>query len=239
MLVLLTTTTAPVAPPRMPVVPLVAMCLVLATSLVMYWLIVRYWTSRRQWVSLAQWSRESGFRLRPARRDVLPEPLVALVRSDAQVRFHLCDERHTIVQFETEPLAATAATTASQPQPQPQPQPPPPPPRPWWNVIIRHRPGTGPIAGLRPAAQRTRLIDLLPLSKFPAMTLGDRFIVYAEDARAARELAESPLPSLLPPDMGLILFENHVVLDFSTRPFDPIEFGRLISLSDQLAGVIV
>ena len=213
--------------PRMPLVPLIAMCVILAASALMYWLIVRYWTSRRQWVSLAQWARESGFRLRPARRDVLPDPLLVLVRSDAQVRFHLCDERHTIVQFETEPSAPITSEAAGMI------------PRPRWNVMIRHRPGTGPIAGLRPAAQQPRLIDLLPLSKFPALTLGDRFIVYADDARTGRELADSPLPSLLPPDMGLILFENHVVLDFSTRPFDPIEFGRLIALSDQLARVIV
>jgi hypothetical protein len=210
------------APPRPPFewVPLLAMLLVLGASVLMYVMLVRRWTSRRQWVSLAQWARESGFRARPLRRADLPRPLQEVVRDDAQVRFHLCDPRTTLVQFETDPLkpGVTAA--------------------PKWNVLVRHRPAAGPAAGLRPAAQVLNLIDLLPLSKFPSMSLGDRFVVYATDPAAARTLAQSQAVALLPPDIGFMLLENHVVLDFSNRPFDPIEFGRVIALADQLARVV-
>jgi len=43
------------------------------------------------------------------------------------------------------------------------------------------------------------------------------------------------LRSLLPPDVGLLLHGRHLVLDFSDRPFDAIEFGRMLALADQLA----
>ena len=51
---------------------------------------------------------------------------------------------------------------------------------------------------------------------------------------AARDLARSTLMALLPPDLGLLLVGRHLLLDFSARPFDPIEFGRMIALADQL-----
>jgi hypothetical protein len=208
-------------PPRPPFewAPLLAMLVLLGASVVTYVMLVRRWTSRRQWVSLAQWARESGYKLRPLRRDGLPGPLRDLVRDDANVRHHLCDPRTTLAQFETDPVKPGA-----------------PPPR--WNVLVRHRPGAGSHAGLRPAAPALNLIDLLPLGKSVSMSLGDRFVVHAAEPTAARKLAESQAVALLPPDVGLILLENHLVLDFSSRPFDPIEFGRVIALADQLARVV-
>ena len=199
--------------------PLLAMLVLLGASIATYVMLVRRWTSRRQWVSLSQWARESGYQLRPLRRADLPGPLQEIVRDDERVRFHLCDPRTTLAQFETDPVTAGA-------------------PSPKWNVLVRHRPGVGPSAGLRPAAQALSLIDLLPLGKFATMSLGDRFVVHATEPAAARRLAESHAVALLPQDVGLILLENHLVVDFSSRPFDPIEFGRVVALADQLARVI-
>ena len=199
--------------------PLLAMAVLLGASVVTYVMLVRRWTSRRQWVSLAQWARESGYKLRPLRRDELPGPLRELVRDDANVRFHLCDPRTTLAQFETDPVTPGAPPLK-------------------WNVLVRHRPGAGSHAGLRPAAQALNLIDLLPLGKSASVSLGERFVVHAPEPSAARKLAESQAVALLPQDVGLILLENHIVLDFSNRPFDPIEFGRMIALADQLARVV-
>ena len=42
-------------------------------------------------------------------------------------------------------------------------------------------------------------------------------------------------PALLPPDVALIVTGNRLILDFSTRHFDEIEFDRLIQLAEQLA----
>jgi len=193
--------------------------LIVAASVCMYLMLVRRWTSRRQWVGLARWARESGFHLRRARRDVLPAPLAQLVHSDEQVLFHLADPRTTLVQFQTDPVQGGGA-----------------PPK--WNVLIRKRPASGRVAGLRPGTQPVNLIDLLPLSRHPALALGDRFMVYAADTQVAHRLADSPAVALLPPDLALILLEEHIVLDFSNRPFDPIEFGRIGALTDQLSQVL-
>jgi hypothetical protein len=62
----------------------------------------------------------------------------------------------------------------------------------------------------------------------------DRFIVFGTDSAAARALSKSHARALLPPDVGLLLHGRHVVLDFSTRPFDGIELGRMVALAEQL-----
>jgi hypothetical protein len=68
--------------------------------------------------------------------------------------------------------------------------------------------------------------------------MGDvtRFVVFGSDSHAARILSKSEARALLPPDIGLILHGQHLVLDFSARPFDGIELGRMVALADQLAG---
>ncbi len=63
----------------------------------------------------------------------------------------------------------------------------------------------------------------------------DRFMIFGSEARAAKSLAESSAPALLPPDIALIVTGNYLILDFSTRHFDEIEFERLIDLAKQLA----
>jgi hypothetical protein len=205
------------------------MILILAASASMFVLLVRRWTSHRQWVSLTDWARERRFRLRPALREFVPRPLDALVRSDEHVRFHLCDPRTTLLQFETDaPAPAPVPALASQPATG----------KVLWNVLIRRRGASGSAAGLRPVAQTTSLLDLMELSKFPAMTASDRFTVHAQDTATARRLADTSIRALLPPDVGLLLLPQHVLFDFSSRPFDPIEFDRMLSLADQLAALL-
>jgi len=63
----------------------------------------------------------------------------------------------------------------------------------------------------------------------------DRFVVYAVDSDAASQLPQSTIRSLLPSDLGLLLLRHVLILDFSSRPFDELEFSRLIPLAKQLA----
>ncbi|HEY8666645.1 MAG TPA: hypothetical protein VIL86_08280, partial [Tepidisphaeraceae bacterium] len=88
--------------------------------------------------------------------------------------------------------------------------------------------------GMRPAQHSTSLLDHFSLSSFPTLLAPERFVIYAADSAPARMLANSGLRTLLPPDVGLLLIGNILLLDFSTRPFDTIEFGRLIALANQL-----
>jgi hypothetical protein len=213
--------------PPIPWAALLAMILILVASTMMFVLLVRRWTSHRQWVSLADWARERRFKLRPALRAFVPQPLDALVRTDDQVRFHLCDPRTTLLLFETDAPAPAPDPTAQSPQG-----------KLLWNVLIRRRDAEGAAAGLRPVSQTTSLLDLMELSRFPAMTASDRFTVHARDSATARRLADTSARALLPPDIGLLLLPQHVLLDFSARPFDPIEFDRMLSLADQLAAFL-
>ncbi len=37
---------------------------------------------------------------------------------------------------------------------------------------------------------------------------------------------------------GPLLWGNWLVLDFTKRPFDPVEFGRMLALAEQVAGML-
>ena len=54
------------------------------------------------------------------------------------------------------------------------------------------------------------------------------------DPAAARRLYRSHLRALLPPDVGLLLHGEHLVLDFSARHFDALELSRMLALADQI-----
>jgi len=66
------------------------------------------------------------------------------------------------------------------------------------------------------------------------MSPSERFTLYGEQATAARAVASSALRGLLPPDIGLVLLDHYLMLDFSARPFDPLELERLDDLAEQL-----
>ncbi len=88
--------------------------------------------------------------------------------------------------------------------------------------------------GLRPTHARRSILDLFSLSSYPALGNIDRFVVYGTDAQAAGSLSKSQARALLPPDVGLLLDDGWMMLDFSERPFDPIEFDRMTALAEQL-----
>jgi hypothetical protein len=67
-----------------------------------------------------------------------------------------------------------------------------------------------------------------------AMAPTERLVLYGADARAARALGKSSVAALLPADVGLLLVGENLVLDFSTRPFDPLEFQRVDALAEQI-----
>jgi len=63
----------------------------------------------------------------------------------------------------------------------------------------------------------------------------ERFVIFGTDSATARRLSASPIRALLPPDVGMLLHGSRLVLDFSNRPFDAVEFSRVIVLADQIA----
>jgi hypothetical protein len=70
-------------------------------------------------------------------------------------------------------------------------------------------------------------VDLFALSDFPTLSNADRFVVRGLDHASARSLVATSAMSILPADVGLIVSGAYIILDFSHRPFDPIEFERM------------
>ncbi len=90
------------------------------------------------------------------------------------------------------------------------------------------RGGDWPVTALlRPAARATSVVDLLSVSSFPSLLPPERFVVFGTGGEAAAALSESHVPALLPHDVGLVLAGSHLILDFSGRAFDELEFNRL------------
>ena len=210
--------------------PLILACLfaVLGASVMMYWLLVRRWTSRRQWVSLAEWARQAGFRVGREQRGaangtggpMLPPPVDVLGGARVTVRMQLTAERSTIVQ-------AQRAVSGDPSQPNESPP---------LNLLVRKLEASWPPSALRPVhtPSGASVIDLYSLGSFPLMGAGQRFTVYGADSAAARALALSSVRALLPQDVGLLLHGQYLVLDFSSRPFDGLEFTRMIALAEQV-----
>lgn len=207
----------PEPPPFSPIVLLTLLAVVAASS-VTFWLLVRRATSHRQWVALSDWARDSGFRFNRAEPGKVPAPLRAPESLSPVVRLSLSKGPTTLLQVE---CAAPQAAAGKPPV--------------VWNLITREIPSDWPPTGLRPANATASALDLFSMSSFPTLGATDRFVAFGTDSAAARLLSKSMLRSLLPADVGLLLHGGHLVLDFSGRPFDVIEFGRMLSLADQLA----
>jgi hypothetical protein len=103
-----------------------------------------------------------------------------------------------------------------------------------WNLLVRRAEAARAGAGLRPVRAIPGLLDTLGFEPFPLFE-SDRFVVYGADSAAARQLAKSRLAALLPADVGLILLGPALILDFSSRPFDPLELSRMTAVADQIA----
>ncbi len=203
-------------PPPFSWVIFLTLVVIFAASVTTFYLLVRRWTTQRQWVSLAEWAQQRRFRFRPAELSQLPAVLEPLKNHGAQVRLHLSDGQMILLQLQTDPPPGKRDVNR-------------------WNVLIqRSAPRLGAAAGLRPAAAPASLLDLLGFSQFPSLAVGHRFAVLATSSSSARAVAESALRTLAPADIGLLLAEDCLVLDFSARPFDPIELDRMIALAQQL-----
>jgi hypothetical protein len=190
----------------------VTLLLLLGVSAAMFVWQVRRWTTHRGWRALLDWSRERGFKL--SRPD-----------KPAGEPFDRLREARVTTLLESGPTAAMQIVATSDAAPNQ-------PVR--WHVLVRQVPASWPPTGLRPAHAPASLLDQFSLSSYPRMGEVERFVVFGTDSHAARILSKSEARALLPPDIGLLLHGRQMVLDFSTRPFDGIELGRMVALAEQL-----
>ena len=204
------------------VLVLLVLLAILAASSLTFAALVRRWTTHRARVVLGDWAREAGFRFHPAPGDLLPPPLHLLATQRAVIHAALLSHATFIARI----------TTAAPPHASRIPSP---DDTVAWNLLIRHLPVVWRPTGARPTPADRSILDLFSLSSFPLLGTTERFTVFGTDSGDARILSGSMARSLLPPDIGLLLHGSELLLDFSHRPFDPIEFERMLALADQLA----
>jgi hypothetical protein len=183
--------------------------LLLGLAVWAYRAVVLRCTVDRRWIALMEWARDHGFRRRPVHLAELPPPIAIL---PATIRLNLTDARASLLQMDQGNAQ--------------------------WNLLIRKISSEWIPSGLRPAKQAASVLDELQLSTYPAYSSAERFHLISADTAAARRLSKSTVRALLPADIGLLLWGNWMILDFTQRPFDPIEFGRMIALADQVAGML-
>lgn len=103
-----------------------------------------------------------------------------------------------------------------------------------WHALVRTVDQYSTPTALRPVGASASLADLMHLTLFPKLSGQTRFAVYGLRATDARELANSAARALLPRDIGLIRNADAVILDFTSRPFDPVEFSRVCAIAEQI-----
>lgn len=187
------------------------MGLILVASTAVFVVLVRRWTVLREQTKLHLWAREADYRLIRPPYDRLMKMIPAQLRSAIRIDQVFCRR-------ETWLIRSMPDDSSSAPH----------------HLLLRRLSVDWPTTALKPAAGGPGLIDLVSLRHFPALSTPNRFGVYASTAAGARVLATSPVLGLLPPDLGLLLEGGVLLLDFSSRPFDPIELDRMDVLVDQL-----
>lgn len=106
-----------------------------------------------------------------------------------------------------------------------------------WNLAIRHVSTMSPPVGLRAADAQRSIVDLFKLEPSPRQSASARFVIVGDDLVASHKMADGSSRALLPGDLSLLRIDDYLVIDFSNRPFDPIELGRMLSMLDQLATI--
>jgi hypothetical protein len=200
---------------------LAVLAVVFVASVWVFGELVRRETSHRRLALLSQWARSRGLRLddsddAPRAADFLA-PLAAF---NPSIDLLIHGPSIAIVQVRTENPTAASAPTATAPR---------------WHLLLRRLDHQWPMTALRPTAHTFSIVDLFGMSSYPSLGSTERFVVFGAAAESALALSDSAIPALLPPDVGLLLAGSFLILDFTTRPFDQIEFGRMIDLAEQLA----
>jgi len=189
---------------------------IIAASSGIFWLLVRRWTTQRHWLALQDWADENRFKLHGQDRAVGPAFLRALTQPPPKALVSLNDVDTAIVQIEGSPPRGKGEQAVR------------------WNLLVRKLERAWPTTGFRPANTGRSILDYYQLDEMRAMAPTERFVLYGFEARAARALGKSSVAALLPPDVGLLLVEQNLVLDFSSRPFDPLEMQRIDALAEQI-----
>lgn len=189
---------------------LLELLVILAGSMGIFMLLERRWTTQRKWVALQEWAGDHRWKFR--RKGAVPDPLLLLREVQPNVLLRLISKERTFLQLQTNVPEVRR-----------------------WNVlVVPMKQLNSPVAALRPVNVPSSLWDHAHLQVIPTTAGTERFVTLANLPSAAKALARSSVRGLLPADIGLMVVDGWVILDFSTRPFDPVELDRMLALMKQI-----
>jgi len=188
----------------------------LIASLTMFVVLVRRWILHRFRYELEQWAGQQRFEIarRPA-HDALPPPFTGPEGTGLSARWIFKSKDRTIAQLILTPSADDIRI---------------------YNVCIASNAITIAPVALKPTKVARTILDRFRLAP-AASTSSDRFQIMGNDLSANLRISQSVIAGIAPPDVAFLFTEGHMVLDFSSRPFDPIEFDRMLVLADQIGKV--
>jgi len=191
---------------------LLGLLAIAAGSIGVTWLLALRWTRYRRFYQLQDACRTHGLAVVPRERAALPGDSALGRLAPFRIRWFLTGGGITLLRAQS-----TLQT---------------------YNLLILQIPTDWPASALRPVRAATCCIDALELFSYPSTRGVERFTLHGVDPSAARRLDASQARGLLPPDIGLLIVGHELIIDFSERPFDAIEFDRMIALARQLAGIL-
>lgn len=196
---------------------LAALVLILAGSLTIFFVNIRRETTHRAQRRLAEWGERNSFY--PAALDLGPPPPLDRL-SGVPLEPKICfQRRHTkLCHLRSAPHGKFDVAEH-------------------WNLAIRRVSTSSPAIGLRSAEDARSIVDLFGLELAPHQPSAARFTIVGDDVVATRALADGSTGSLLPGDLSLLRVGDYLVIDFSDRPFDEIELGRMVALLEQLSAI--
>lgn len=199
---------------------LLTLLLILAASVAVYLTLVRRHTIHRRQTATWEWAVNRGFKFGPTGTTTLAG-LDHWPHHRPDVIEHLRRGPVTIVRVRSfaEDGAVESSSSAA--------------PR-YWNLLLRETADVHATVALRPATATGSVIDLFELQLFPKLSNETRFSVFGSEAIAARKLASGPAAALIPRDIGLVRTGKTLILDFTARPFDTVEFTRIDAIAGQL-----
>jgi hypothetical protein len=195
---------------------LLSLLAILIVSSRVFFVLCKQWTTNRPTQALRDWAGDRGFKA--VFDPTLPDSLQQLASLEPEIETLLVRGPVLLIRLRT------AGGPAAAP--------------PVWNLLIRETESAKKPAALRPVGNERSFVDLFSLSGFPSLLPPDRFVVFASQSTDARTLANSSARGLLPADIGLLIHGRYLTLDFSNRPFDTIEFDRMLAIADQVAPAV-
>ena len=188
----------------------------LIASLGMFVVLVRRWITFRFRYEMEQWAGQHRFEIveNPS-ADSLPPPLNGPEGNGLSARWIFTSEDRTIAQLVLAPSATDVRV---------------------YNVCIAAIAVNTPAVALKPAVVPETILSRFRLSP-AASTSSERFQILGNDLSANLRLSESVIAGIAPPDVAFLFTGGLMLIDFSSRPFDPIEFDRMLVLANQIGKV--